>query len=160
MISHVDFYNHTKCGRLLEMLPHLTMLASWLLVTDMFRTGVLHISDAGCALVLQADLEYWGVDESSMEACCTLKYYPKIEVSSPVSISGQFLIFIINNLARCVSLRGTGRSPPRDKRWSWRRRRTSVTQTGDVCDPFSGTRWNTPGPAPGPHYAISISCRI
>ena len=34
---------------------------------DMFRTGVLHISDAGCALVLQADLEYWGVDESSME---------------------------------------------------------------------------------------------
>ena len=46
----------------------------------MFRTGVLHISDAGCALVLQADLEYWGVDESSMEACCTLKYYPKIEV--------------------------------------------------------------------------------
>ena len=76
------------------------------------------------------------------------------------SFSGQFLIFIINNLARCVSLRGTGRSPPRDKRWSWRRRRTSVTQTGDVCDPFSGTRWNTPGPAPGPHYAISISCRI
>ena len=41
---------------------------------------MLHISDAGCALVLQADLEYWGVDESSMEACCTLKYYPKIEV--------------------------------------------------------------------------------
>ena len=31
IISHVDFYNNTrntKCGRLLEMLPHLTMLAS------------------------------------------------------------------------------------------------------------------------------------
>ena len=46
----------------------------------MFRTGVLHISAAGCAMVLQADLEYWGVDEESMEACCALKYYPKIEI--------------------------------------------------------------------------------
>eukprot|EP00090_Calanus_glacialis_P034773 TRINITY_DN5878_c0_g1_i2.p1 TRINITY_DN5878_c0_g1~~TRINITY_DN5878_c0_g1_i2.p1 ORF type:complete len:413 (+),score=103.17 TRINITY_DN5878_c0_g1_i2:287-1525(+) len=46
----------------------------------MFRTGVLHTSVAGCAMVLQADLEYWGVDEESMEACCALKYYPKIEI--------------------------------------------------------------------------------
>ena len=58
--------------------------------SDMFRTGVLHISDAGCALVLQADLEYWGVDESSMEACCTLKYYPKIEVSFPSQDNSSF----------------------------------------------------------------------
>ena len=49
-------------------------------ILDMFRTGVLHISAAGCAMVLQADLEYWGVDEESMEACCALKYYPKIEI--------------------------------------------------------------------------------
>ena len=49
-------------------------------ILDMFRTGVLHTSAAGCAMVLQADLEYWGVDEEVMEACCALKYYPKIEI--------------------------------------------------------------------------------
>ena len=49
-------------------------------ILDMFRTGVLHISNGGCAMVLQADLKYWGVDEESMEACCALKHYPKVEI--------------------------------------------------------------------------------
>ena len=46
----------------------------------MFRTGVLYTSAASCVMVLQADLEYWWVDEEVMEACCALKYYPKIEI--------------------------------------------------------------------------------
>ena len=74
----------------------------------LFRNGFLHISENGCALVLQVpqnmcmtlgqkfnstqntlnlischqrDLEYWAIDELIMEPCCALKYFPKIEVS-------------------------------------------------------------------------------
>merc|ERR1719237_264598 len=41
---------------------------------------MFHMSDGGCALVLQKDLEYWEVDELAMEPCCALKYYPQIDV--------------------------------------------------------------------------------
>ena len=44
------------------------------------RTGLFHIVEAGCALVLQRDLEYWSIDELIMEPCCALKYYPQIDV--------------------------------------------------------------------------------
>ena len=43
-------------------------------------SGYFHISENGCALVLQKDLEYWLLDELIMEPCCALKYFPKIEV--------------------------------------------------------------------------------
>ena len=42
--------------------------------------GMFHMSEGGCALVLQKDLEYWCVDELTMEPCCALKYYPQIDV--------------------------------------------------------------------------------
>ena len=45
-------------------------------------SGYFHISENGCALVLQKDLEYWLLDELIMEPCCALKYFPKIEVRS------------------------------------------------------------------------------
>ena len=38
------------------------------------------MSEGGCALVLQKDLEYWCIDELTMEPCCALKYYPQIDV--------------------------------------------------------------------------------
>ena len=44
------------------------------------RNGNFHVSENGCALVLQKDLEYWIIDELIMEACCALKYFPQIEV--------------------------------------------------------------------------------
>ena len=44
-------------------------------------SGYFHISENGCALVLQKDLEYWLLDELIMEPCCALKYFPKIEVN-------------------------------------------------------------------------------
>ena len=40
---------------------------------------MFHLTSTGCALVLQKDLEYWGIDELMMEPCCALKYYPEIE---------------------------------------------------------------------------------
>ena len=42
--------------------------------------GMFHMSEGGCALVLQKDLEYWSIDELTMEPCCALKYYPQIDV--------------------------------------------------------------------------------
>jgi hypothetical protein len=37
-----------------------------------------------CALVLKADLAYWGIDELFMDPCCALKYYPEIEQCTKV----------------------------------------------------------------------------
>ena len=41
---------------------------------------MFHLAVGGCALVLQKDLEYWGIDELMMEPCCALKYFPELEV--------------------------------------------------------------------------------
>ena len=51
-------------------------------ILDMYRTGNFHIPEGGksCAFVMRRDIIYWGLDELDMEACCTLKYYPEIEV--------------------------------------------------------------------------------
>ena len=40
----------------------------------------MHTTERGCALVLQRDLQYWGVDDMSMEPCCALKYFPELDV--------------------------------------------------------------------------------
>ena len=35
----------------------------------MYRTGQLHTTEGGCALVLQQDLQYWDIDDMTMEPC-------------------------------------------------------------------------------------------
>ena len=45
-----------------------------------YLQGLFHMSEGGCALVLQKDLEYWSIDELTMEPCCALKYYPEVDV--------------------------------------------------------------------------------
>ena len=52
-------------------------------ITDIYRTNMFHLTSTGCALVLQKDMEYWGIDELMMEPCCALKYYPEIETCVP-----------------------------------------------------------------------------
>ena len=47
-------------------------------ILNMYRTDKFHMIEAGCALVFQKDLEYWNVDEYSLEACCALKYFPEV----------------------------------------------------------------------------------
>ncbi|XP_023328465.1 potassium voltage-gated channel subfamily B member 2 isoform X2 [Eurytemora carolleeae] len=49
-------------------------------ILDIYRTGLLHLNNDMCALVLQKDLEYWQIDELILEPCCALKYYPEIEL--------------------------------------------------------------------------------
>ena len=50
-------------------------------ILNMYRTGKFHTTGSGCALVLEKDLEYWGIDPYSLEACCALKYFPDVDVS-------------------------------------------------------------------------------
>ena len=38
------------------------------------------MSGKGCALVLQKDIEYRGVDDLTMEPCCALKYFSEVDV--------------------------------------------------------------------------------
>ena len=68
------------CKRLINMNRELALkyLSSYS-VSDIYRTNMFHLTSTGCALVLQKDLEYWGIDELMMEPCCALKYYPEIE---------------------------------------------------------------------------------
>jgi len=53
--------------------------ANFSAILDIYRTNMFHLTSTGCALVLQKDMEYWGIDELMMEPCCALKYYPEIE---------------------------------------------------------------------------------
>ena len=47
-------------------------------ILDMYRTGRFHMSEKGCALVQQKDIQYWGVDDLTMEPCCALKYFSEV----------------------------------------------------------------------------------
>ena len=49
-------------------------------ILNMYRTDKFHMNDAGCALVFQKDLEYWIIDDLLLEPCCSLKYFPEVEV--------------------------------------------------------------------------------
>ena len=50
------------------------------LILDLYRLGKFHVSDSGCALVLQSNIQYWRLDELWIESCCSLQYYPQLEV--------------------------------------------------------------------------------
>ena len=51
-------------------------------ILNMYRTDKFHMIESGCALVFQKDLEYWAVDEYSLEPCCALKYFPEVRLSN------------------------------------------------------------------------------
>ena len=59
-------------------------------ILNMYRTDKFHMIESGCALVFQKDLEYWAVDEYSLEPCCALKYFPEVRPSN---------ISLLNNIA-------------------------------------------------------------
>ena len=54
-------------------------------ILNMYRTGKFHTTERGCALVLQRDLEYWVIDDMTMEPCCSLKYFPTVEATWLIS---------------------------------------------------------------------------
>ena len=48
--------------------------------------------ESGCALVFQKDLEYWAVDEYTLEPCCALKYFPEVGLVMVHFIMIKYLI--------------------------------------------------------------------
>ena len=83
----------TDVGEILELCDHFypgqppeyyfdRNSSSFNAILDIYRTGLLHLSSDMCALVLQKELEFWRIDELTIEPCCALKYFPKIEVRS------------------------------------------------------------------------------
>ena len=49
-------------------------------ILNMYQTNKFHTTDRGSALVLQRDLEYWAIDDMTMEPCCALKYFPEVDI--------------------------------------------------------------------------------
>ena len=86
------------------------------------RNGNFHVSENGCALVLQKDLEYWIIDELIMEACCALKYFPQIEVIVIHSCLIQFIGLIIT-LSMSMMMILTRFAKMRRTATSWRPKR-------------------------------------
>ena len=50
------------------------------MILDLYRLGSLHVTDTGCALVMESNMKYWAIDELLIESCCSLKYYPQLDV--------------------------------------------------------------------------------
>ena len=45
-------------------------------MVEAYRTGHLHVSGRPCSLVMQEELEYWGLPETLLQPCCNLQYFP------------------------------------------------------------------------------------
>ena len=58
-------------------------------ILNVYRTDKFHMIEAGCALVFQKDLEYWAIDEYSLEPCCALKYFPEVRRSGGLIFNNQ-----------------------------------------------------------------------
>ena len=40
-------------------------------------------------MVMQRDFEYWGIDELLIESCCSLKYFPQLDVCQNEKIGDE-----------------------------------------------------------------------
>ena len=74
---------------------------------------MFHLTSTGCALVLQKDMEYWGIDELMMEPCCALKYYPEIETCVNekqvcilvFSVANYYIVVKVNSIGDHVQVK-------------------------------------------------------
>ena len=46
-------------------------------ILDVYRRKEIHVCEQNCALIVQEDFEYWGLEEIFLQPCCALKYFPQ-----------------------------------------------------------------------------------
>ncbi|XP_036395794.1 potassium voltage-gated channel subfamily V member 1 [Megalops cyprinoides] len=55
-------------------------------IMNYYKTGHLHVMEELCAMSFLQEIEYWGIDELSIDACCREKYYRKKEMKETLDI--------------------------------------------------------------------------
>ncbi|XP_033857004.3 potassium voltage-gated channel subfamily V member 1-like [Acipenser ruthenus] len=55
-------------------------------IMNYYKTGRLHVMEELCAISFLQEIEYWGIDELSIDSCCREKYYRRKEMSETLNV--------------------------------------------------------------------------
>ncbi|KAG5857050.1 potassium voltage-gated channel subfamily V member 1 [Anguilla rostrata] len=55
-------------------------------IMNYYKTGHLHVMEELCAVSFLQEIEYWGIDELSIDACCRERYYRRKEMKESLDI--------------------------------------------------------------------------
>ncbi|XP_072855366.1 potassium voltage-gated channel subfamily V member 1 [Pogona vitticeps] len=55
-------------------------------IHNYYQTGRLHVMDQLCALSFLQEIQYWGLDELSIDSCCRDRYFRRKELSESLDI--------------------------------------------------------------------------